>query len=222
MKRKRRFHLRKKEFPGPTLVLFLPLYFSFLGDSLRYFFGFLSVTVLSLTLWYFFGPDLKDERMLSVQNGKLVDPNDVSDIALHNLRWSIDLSLKQRRLYEDRDHRNRILAAVLALLLFSTGALAYFDRSCNLRRANILIALCALGLLALAISALIRRLRRREERDRAAYPSPQVNMTCDYDAAADGRVRALQQRLERLEDWKKSGLIGEEEYEQLRKKYLKR
>ena len=47
-------------------------------------------------------------------------------------------------------------------------------------------------------------------------------MTYDYDAAADGRVRALQQRLERLEDWKKSGLIGEEEYEQLRKKYLKR
>ena len=60
----------------------------------------------------------------------------------------------------------------------------------------------------------------RREDERAVFPAPQVNMNYDYDAAADARVRALHQRLDRLEEWKRSGLIDSAEYEELRKKYL--
>ena len=45
-------------------------------------------------------------------------------------------------------------------------------------------------------------------------------MNYDYDAAADARVRALHQRLDRLEEWRRSGLIDSAEYEELRNKYL--
>ena len=40
------------------------------------------------------------------------------------------------------------------------------------------------------------------------------------EAARQEKDAARQERLERLEDWKKSGLIDEKEYEELRKKYL--
>ena len=59
-----------------------------------------------------------------------------------------------------------------------------------------------------------------EKGDRAAFPAPKVNMIYDHDAAADARIRALHQRLDRLEEWKRSGLIDSAEYEELRNKYL--
>ena len=79
----------------------------------------------------------------------------------------------------------------------------------------------ALGLLILFVDWLWRRLRQqRKKGDRAVFPAPQVNMNYDYDAAADARVRALHQRLDRLEERKRSGLIDSAEYEELRNKYL--
>ena len=218
----RKLRLKRKVIPFPALFLLLPAYIEFLYGDDGAFFGMLFMFSLFLVLWYFLGSDLDAPSSPGVRHGRLVDPAFLPPLDAGAAMQDVQLRLWSKRLYEDRSFRGRLFAFALAGLLGATVLFALFSGRVLLRRANILIALCALGLLALAVSALIRRLRRREERDRAAYPSPQVNMTYDYDAAADGRVRALQQRLERLEDWKKSGLIGEEEYEQLRKKYLKR
>ena len=133
----------------------------------------------------------------------------------------MQLRLWTERVYEDAVFRRKLLAFALVGLMIGTGVYTYFEEDVVRSRANWVVALCALGLLTLAILALIRRRREKKAIDHAAYPQPQVNMTYDHAAAADSRVRALQQRLERLEEWKRGGLIDEKEYEELRKKYLK-
>ncbi len=217
MKRKRELRLRKKLLPVPALLFLALLYFEFLhgdGSALR---GVLFMLVLFLCFWYFLGPDLDAPSSAGVRRGRLVDPELLPAIDANAAMQDAWLRFLTRRLYEDRDYRDRILAVVLAGMTVGTGIYAFFDRQVIPRRAIFLIALCAAGLLAL----LIGRLRlRREKKDRAAYPTPQVNMNYDHDAAAEARVRALQQRLDRLEEWKKSGMIGADEYEELRKKYL--
>ena len=223
VKEKKRFRLRKKILPFPALIFLVPAYFEFLCGSDDVFWGMLFMLSLFLVGWYFLGPDLEVTSSPVVARGRLVDPSSQPPLDANGTMQTVQLRLWSERVYEDAVFRRKLLAFALAGLMIGTGVYTYFEEDVVRSRANWIVALCALGLLTLASLALLRLVKRgKENTDRAAYPQPKVNMTYDYDAAADGRVRALQQRLERLEDWKKSGLIGEEEYEQLRKKYLKR
>lgn len=221
VKEKKRFRLRKKILPFPVLIFLLPAYFEFLFGSDDVFWGMMFMISLFLVGWYFLGPDLEAPSSPVVARGRLVDPSSQPPMDANGAMQTVQLRLWSERVYEDAVFRRKALAFVLAGLLIGTGAYTYFEEDVVRSRANWIIALCALGLLALAILALIRLVKRgKEKTDRAAYPQPMVNMTYDHEAAADSRVRALQQRLERLEDWKKSGLIDEKEYGELRKKYL--
>lgn len=221
MKKKRLLRLKKKVFPFPVLILGIPFYLGYLygdEDSLS---GLLFMLILFLGLWYFLGPDLEAPSFLGVKHGRLVDPAFLPPLDANGAMQDVQLRLWTKHLYEDQNYRSGVLALALAGLLIGTALFTYFNDDVIRRRANLLIGLCVLGLLTLVVLALLRRLfRGREQKDRAAYPTPAVNMNYDHDAVADSRVRALHQRLERLEEWKNSGLIGKEEFEKLRKKYL--
>ena len=217
-------HFRKKVFPFPALLFLVLLLISFLLGDDRNLGGVLFLLLLFLGLWYFLGPDLETPpedvlRSLRGQSRPLgkepsQDPRDVlQGAALWMWSW---------RLYRDRAYRNRYLALALGLLLGGTAALILFDTDVIFWRAALILGLCALGLLLLFWGWLRRRLRsRREEQDRAEAPALTVKLTYDHDAAGEARVRALRLRLDRLEEWKRSGLIDDAEYEQLRKKHLK-
>ena len=127
------------------------------------------------------------------------------------------------RMNTDRAFRNKILAGALGLYTAcAAGGIFWFRDRVILWRGVAILGLCALGLLWLLVDALVLRLRRkREERDRSSYPLPTVNMTFDEAAVADGRAQALENRLRQLEAWRQGGMIGEAEYERLRKKYLR-
>lgn len=220
MKKKRKLRLRRKLIPFPVLIFLLPAYFEFLygeDDAVR---GILFMYALFLVLYYFLGPDLDAPSSPGVIRGRLVDPAFLPPMNAKGAMQTVQFRLWSKRLYEDRNYRSGVLALVMAVLLIGTALFTCFNDEVIRRRANSLIALCALGLLILAVLAVVRKLRKKEKPDSVVFPTPQVNMTYDHDAAADSRVRALQQRLERLEGWKNSGLIDKEEYEELRKKYL--
>ncbi len=168
----RKFRLKRKVIPFPALFLLLPAYIEFLYGDDGAFFGMLFMFSLFLVLWFFLGSDLDAPSSPGVRHGRLVDPAFLPPLDAGAAMQDVQLRLWSKRLYEERAFRGRLFAFALAGLLGATVLFALFSGRVLLRRANILIALCALGLLALAISALIRRLRRREERDRAAYPSP--------------------------------------------------
>lgn len=219
--KKRKFSLKDKEFPLPAIITALPALFLFLEEEGWHFIGFLVLTGLALLVWGFIGPKLEPPFVGDPEQSPSTDTRRYATAEAQALAENFLMWGWTKRLYGDFKYRARTIALGLLLVAGCTGLLAYFSEGVLLRRANILIALCALGLLALAIAALSRKLRRRKEnKDRAAYPTPQVNMSYDHDAAADARVRALQQRLERLDEWLADGMIGKEEYETLRKKYL--
>ena len=216
-------NFRKKVFPFPALLLLGVLLVSFLVGNDEDLGGILFLLLLFLGLWYYVGPDLETppEDILrrhrqgwSPGEEPFQNPRDVlQGAALWMWSW---------RLYRDRAYRNRYLALALGLLLGGTAALILLDTDVILWRAALIPGLCALGLLLLFLDWLRRRLRsRREEQDRAEVPAPPVRLTYDHDAAGEARVRALRRRLDRLETWKRSGLIDDAEYEHLRKKYLK-
>ena len=219
--KKRKFSLKNKVFPFPILIFCFPAYMSFLygdDDGLT---ASLILIGLFLILWYFLGPDLDAPTSLGVKRGRLVDPASLPPLDANAVMQDVQMKLIEKRFREDPDYRGGTLALALGAVLIVTGCFALFNREVICVRANIVIALCALGLLALGIAALIRKLRRRKEnRDRAAYPTPQVNMNYDHEAAADARVRALHQRLARLDEWLAAGMIDKEEFDTLRKKYL--
>ena len=216
--------MKRKEFPFPALLPLGILLVNFLVGDDGNLGGMLFVLGLFLVVWTFLGPDLEPpsdpaERFYQVlrRREEIERPQDPQGLLLE-----VQLRSWSARFYEDRAFRHRALALGLALLFAGTAALSWFDKGVIRWRAALLMALCALGLLLLFIEWLWRRLRRhKEERDRAAFPGPQVNMNYDYDAAADARVRSLRRRLDRLEEWRRSGLIDSAEYEELRKKYLK-
>lgn len=215
--------MRKKEFPFPAL-LFLGLFLiNFLTGSARDFGSMLFILVLFLGIWYFFGPDLEPsadpEQRFYQQLRRREAPQSAQDP--QGLLLEAQMRAWSAKFYEDRAFRRKLLAFVLALLLAGTAVFTWFNENVIRWRAALLMDLCALGLLTLLIDWLWHRLRQsKEESDRTAYPAPRVNMNYDHDAAADARVRSLQQRLDRLEEWKRSGLIDSAEYEELRKKYL--
>ncbi len=221
MKKKRKFRLRRKVLPFPVLIFLLPAYFEFLYGEDDTFRGILFMFTLFLVLYYFIGPDLDAPSSPGVRRGRLVDPASLPPMDANGAMQTVQLRLWTERVYEDAVFRRKMLAFALVGLMIGTGVYTYFEEDVVRSRANWVVALCALGLLTLAILALIRRRREKKATDHAAHPQPQVNMTYDHAAAADSRVRALQQRLERLEEWKRGGLIDEKEYEELRKKYLK-
>ena len=222
--KKRKFSLTDKMFPFPAVVTAVPVYLLFLDDEGFRFVRPLILTGLILLAWGFIGPKLEpplvgDPKLRRPQDGPMRQDDYMY------LRGSgfntFDLWGWTERFYRDAAFLGRQLALALLGLAAVTGVLAWFSPFVILRRANIVIALCALGLLALGIAALGRKLRRRKEsNDRAAYPTPQVNMTYDHDAAADARERALHQRLARLDEWLAAGMIDKEEFDTLRKKYL--
>ena len=201
--------MKKKLFPFPAL-LFLALFFIFflLGSDSN-----LPVMLIMLALflvsWYFLGPNLKEPSAESSAKKGQEPSSYVGDMFLW--MWT-------SRLYEDSAFRKKLLAAVLLILLVGTPVFAWFNPSVIRLRAALLMGLCALGLLWLLVDAIRRR--KQVKTDEASYPTPEVNMNFDHDALAESRVRALRQRLERLEDWRRSGQIDENEYEELRKKYL--
>ena len=127
------------------------------------------------------------------------------------------------RMNTDRAFRNKILAGALGLYTAcAAGGIFWFRDRVILWRGVAILGLCALGLLWLLVDALLLRLRRkREEKDRSNYPLPTVNMTFDQAAMADSRTRALQTRLNQLEAWRRSGMIGSGEYEALRERAIR-
>ena len=215
--------MKKKEFPFPALLPLGILLVNFLVGDDGNLGGMLFILGLFLVIWYFFGPDLEPPsdpvqrfQQLVRRREEIQRPQDPQGLLLEaQLRgWSA-------RFYEDRAFRSKALALGLGLLLAGTAALTWLDEGVILWRAALLMGMCALGLLILFVDWLWRRLRQqRKKGDRAVFPAPQVNMNYDYDAAADARVRALHQRLDRLEEWKRSGFIDSAEYEELRNKYL--
>ena len=215
--------MKKKEFPFPALLPLGILLVNFLVGDDGNLGGMLFILGLFLVVWTFLGPDLEPpsdpaERFYQVlrRREEIERPQDPQGLLLE-----VQLRSWSARLYEDRAFRSKALAMGLGLLLAGTTALTWLDEGVILWRAALLMGLSALGLLILFVDWLWRRLRQqRKKGDRAVFPAPQVNMNYDYDAAADARVRALHQRLDRLEEWKRSGLIDGKEYEELRKKYL--
>lgn len=155
-----------------------------------------------------------------IENGRLNDPQKLPEPDPQDKMLSVWIQYCLKRFREEAAYRRKITAQAAVAMLILVGILTLINKDVILWRAVLVMAVCALGLLTLAILALIRR-RRKKATDHAVHPQPKVNMTYDHDAAADSRVRALQQRLERLEEWRRGGLIDEKEYEELRKKYLK-
>ena len=220
MKRKWEFCLKDKFFPLLTPLFLTVGFYGFLVGDDDLFVGCLIIGLLSFVVWGFVGPKLEppwvsDPSVSGPQPSRPDYRREAEGVA-----QALFLFVFTKRFYEESAYRAKVLAQCLIALAVAAGVYSYFSSAAILRRANILIALCAAGMLALLIAWLLRRLRHGEEKDRAAYPTPQVNMTYDHDAAAEARIRALQQRLDRLEEWKNSGLIGKEEYEELRNKYL--
>lgn len=215
--------MRKKEFPFPALLPLGILLVNFLVGDDGNLGGMLFILGLFLVVWTFLGPDLEPPsdpvqrfQQLVRRREEIGRPQDPQGLLLE-----VQLRNWSARLYEDRAFRSKALALGLGLLLAGTAALTWLDEGVILWRASLLMGLCALGLLILLIDWLWRRLRQhKEENDRAAFPTPQVNMNYDYDAVGDARVRSFRQRLDRLEEWKRSGLIDSAEYEELRNKYL--
>ena len=215
--------MKKKEFPFPALLLLGILLVNFLVGDDGNLGGMLFILGLFLVVWTFLGPDLEPPsdpvqrfQQLVRRREEIGRPQDPQGLLLE-----VQLRNWSARLYEDRAFRSKALALGLGQLLAGTAALTWLEKGVILWRAALLMGLCALGLLILLIDWLWRRLRQhKEENDRAAFPTPQVNMNYDYDAAGDARVRALHQRLDRLEEWRRSGLIDSTEYEELRNKYL--
>ena len=215
--------MKKKEFPFPALLPLGILLVNFLVGDDGNLGGMLFILGLFLVVWTFLGPDLEPpsdpaERFYQVlrRREEIERPQDPQGLLLE-----VQLRSWSARLYEDRAFRSNALALGLGLLLAGTAALTWLDEGVILWRAALLMGLSALGLLLLFAYWLWHRLRQHKEKgDRAAFPAPKVNMIYDHDAAADARVRALHQRLDRLEEWKRSGLIDSAEYEELRNKYL--
>lgn len=218
--------MKKKLFPFPALLaLGLSLYFFLVGndDNLG---GSLYILVLFLGIWYCFGPDMKPP---SSQAPDWRAPNPLRFGEEDFRRYQSAESLVQEmalwmwclRLYEDKAYRDKILALSLTGLLVGTGLLAWLNENVLFRRALWIMGLCVLGLLILFFIRLPGRLRKgKEEPARTVFPAPQVNLNYNHDAAADGRVRMLRQRLDQLDEWKRSGLIENAEYEALRQKIL--
>lgn len=215
--------MKKKEFPFPALLLLGILLVNFLVGDDGNLGGMLFLLGLFLVIWTFLGPDLEPPsdpaerfQQLVRRQEEIERPQDPQGLLLE-----VQLRSWSARFYENRAFRSKALALGLGLLLAGTAALTWLDEGVILWRATLLMGLSALGLLILFAYWLWRRLRQHEEKgDRAAFPAPKVNMNYDYDAAADARVRALHQRLDRLEEWRRSGLIDGKEYEELRSKYL--
>ena len=188
----------KRGFPYPVLI-FLPLFlFGVLVGDIGLCVSFALLTAVVFALW----PYLPHEPPTEGDT-----PFDV---------WIY-------RLHTDRALRNKSIAAELAVFMaLVTGALVWYRNWLIPWRAALVLGLCALGLLWLLVDALLLRLRRkREEKDRSNYPLPTVNMTFDQAAMADSRAHALQTRLNQLEEWRRSGMIGSGEYEALRERAIR-
>ena len=215
--------MKRKEFPFPALLLLGILLVNFLVGDDGNLGGMLFIFGLFLVIWTFLGPDLEPPsdpaerfRQIVRRREEIKRPQDPQGLLLE-----VQMRAWSARFYEDRAFRSKALALGLGLMLAGTAALTWLDEGVILWRAVLLMGMCVSGLLILFAYWLWHRLRQQKEKgDRAAFPAPQVNMNYDYDAAADARVRALHQRLDRLEEWKRSGLIDGKEYEELRNKYL--
>ena len=211
--------MKNKMFPFPILLGIFGIIAEFLVGSTPGLRSALFVTLMFIVCWYAAGPEMKppvhpnfDNRKATVFDPK--SPQEHYEEELNFWYWS-------KRLYEDRAFRNGAIVFALSFVLAGTLALTCFSEQVLLWRGILVMSLCALGLLALLIDVLLRR-KRGEETDPTKYPAPEVNMNYDHEAAADVRVRALQQRLERLEEWQRSGMIDDKEYRKLRNQYLSR
>lgn len=205
--------MKNKMFPFPILAAFGLIIYFFLLGSIGELVEVLVLTLVFLAAWYTAGPDMKPSSQQFFPGfGSAPVQEYQKDMFLWT--WS-------KYLYEDRVYRNKSIAFVLAIVLMGTGLVTWLSSEVLLWRGILVMSLCALGLLALLIDVLLRR-KRGEEADPTKYPAPEVNMNYDHEAAADVRVRALQQRLERLEEWQRSGMIDDKEYRKLRNQYLSR
>ena len=192
--------MKKKEFPFPALIPLGILFADFLIGYDKALVSVVFMLLLFLGGWYFIGPDLEppsDPVQRSYWRLRAREELAGQDPLI--ILMTVQLRALSARLYEDKAFRQRLAAIVLALVLAITAASARFGREVILRRAVIVMGLCALGLAALLAAWIRRRLRlRRGETDKAAYPDPWVNMNYDRET------------------------VGAEEYEALRKKYLER
>ena len=191
---------KNRSFPYPVLI-FLPfLLFAALIGADGLVFGLLLLTVSGLVLWPFVG----------------TEPEPPSEGDAPIIAWLY-------RLHTERPFRKKTIGlALTAVMVIVTGGILWYGKWLILWRAQAVLGLCALGLLWLLLSGIIRSIRkRREKKDRSSYPLPTVNMTFDESAAADGRAHALEARLRQLEEWRQSGMIGAGEYEALRERALR-
>ena len=221
MNRKWRFCLKDKLFPFPVLIFAAMTVLGFLEDDSDLLVCGAVLFTGTLVFWGFIGPEFKppfvsDPKLRPPSERTLTDASEETKALLQSMAWWG----WTKHIYEDKSYRSGQCALMLFLTAAAAALLVIFDSDAIVWRAGLIIGLCALGLLILVVLVVVRKLRKKEDKDRAGFPMPQVNMTYDHDAAADSRVRAMQQRLERLEEWKNSGLIDKEEYEELRKKYL--
>lgn len=211
----------KKELPLPALLMVGPVISAFLLGEGKTLAGELFITFVFFLNWYALGPDWKPPVHPNFEDRDLPEllPGKRRDSYPFELTiWELNL-----RLVEDRRFRKKMIALALGIVLAGTAAFAWFIEGVILWRAWLLMGLCVLGLLALLLEWLLsRRRERRTAGDQTEYPAPEVNMNYDHEAAADNRVRALQLRLKRLEEWHRSGMIDDKEYEELRNKYLGR
>ena len=198
---------KKRGFPFPVLILVPVLLVALLTGGGQEILNMLGLIVVILGFYYVIGPYLQEAP---------------SQNRATETMWELEFQ-KWEEALRDPEKRRRILTIVALAVILFTAFMAKFSDSVILWRAWLLMGLCALGLLALLLDRLLSRRRDwRTAKDRVKYPEPEVNMNYDHEAMADSRVRALQLRLERLEEWHSSGIIDDKEYKELRKKYLGR
>ena len=219
MKKNRKMRM----YPYPVL-LFLGafIYEALIGED-RSFGPLLFISLLFIGLWYLLCPPLTPPPTF----GAYYDPTKVArgDLQQQQKEYASNLAgwAWEYNMHTDRAFRDKHIAAALALIPVGVGLLWFFgDKEMIPERAVLIDGLCVLGELLLLLDVIVLRLRgKREKKDRSKYPLPTVNMTFDEAAVEDGRAHALEARLRQLEAWRQNGMIGQAEYEHLRKKYLR-
>ena len=216
--------MKKKMIPLPALVFLIPLLMLFLSGrdaELPALLGLMAAAVIGGML---LGPDMDSAPQISQDAGPGPDAGTQDKGFSKLMLW-----LWSKRFYEEPAFRDKQIAKLLGGILGVMCVFLVFGyENLILWRLLSVIGGCVAGLLILLIRFLVRRRGRSAVKApsgdvQEAETSPEeTGAEENFAAVVDDGSEEIRRRLEQLEEWRKSGLIGKKEYEELREQCTNR
>lgn len=216
--------MKKKMIPLPALIFLIPLLMEYLTGKDGQIPMILAMMAVMALVSMMLGPDMDKAPKMTQDSGQGTVGGGNGDNGFSALM----LWLWSKRFYEEPAFRDKQIAKLLGAILGAMCVLLVIgDETLILWRLLSVIAGCVIGLLILLIRFLIRRRGRSVVKapsgvaQEAETGAEETVAAEEFAAVVDDGGEEIRMRLEQLEEWRRSGLIGKKEYEELREKYTK-